>query len=228
MAPASACGAHDDQQKNDEEEDGPKIFLLNPGTLRNGAAGPLVFAGGGLDDRVDTGDHACVVVTGFEMRLDAILGDVFGGDVRNRAFQPVANLEIHLPVVDEDKENRAVAFAFLTDAPVLSDAQRVIVDGRFGLHVFENRDDDLSRVGLFELFEPRIELIANGGRGDAGVVVEVARRFSGNDFGRKRAAEEEQRENQPQKREEPTVHLLVLLKSNWTCGGRSEPAVASK
>jgi transcriptional regulator with XRE-family HTH domain len=135
--------SHDDEQKNNDENDGAKLVFLGSGTLRNGSSGALVVTASCLDERVDSGGHARIVVAVLKIGFDPIFRDVFRGDIGNRAFQPVANLEEHFPVVDKDKENRSVAFALLADFPVLSDAQSVIVNRRLRLHVFVDRDNDL-------------------------------------------------------------------------------------
>lgn len=111
--------------------------------LINRGAGPLVFSVNRGDDRIDPGLQTTCVVSRFEMWLDLIFSDLFAGRIGQRAFQAVADLNKHLAVLYEDKENDAIVFALLPHAPGPSHTNRVIVDGRLRLHLWINGHDHL-------------------------------------------------------------------------------------
>ena len=103
------------------------------------------------------------------------LSDVECRRVRQRAFQAVADLDKHLAVLDEHKENHTITPLLLADAPRLCHALCVISDIRVALHFRKNRDHHL--VGSFSLELSKLLVEARCGffRNNAGVIVEVTR-----------------------------------------------------
>ena len=69
-----------------------------------------------LHDQVDSGLEAAPVIPALKMRLDDALGDVERGDIGQHAFQPVADLDEHLAVLDENEKDGAVIRS-LSDRP---------------------------------------------------------------------------------------------------------------
>ena len=134
--------------------------------------------------KVDSLRKPAFIILGAELRFDMSLGDIERGRIRDRAFQAIADLDEHLAIVDENKEHRAVATIFLSDAPRLRNALRVVRDIGVGLHFAENRHDDLVRSVALELRELLVETRRGAFRNNAGVIVEVTIRLRRNDFGR--------------------------------------------
>src|SRR5205823_12346174 len=83
--------------------------------------------------------------------FDPVFGDIEGGQIRKRAFQAGTELNEHLPVWREDEEHNTVALFFLSNAPRLSDALRVIRNLRVALHFGKDRDHNLVGSFAFEL-----------------------------------------------------------------------------
>src|SRR5260370_34989627 len=91
------------------------------------------------------------------MRFDPVFSDIERGQIRERAFQTVADLNEYLPVLREDEEHSAVALFFLSNAPRLSDATRVIRNLRVALHFGKDHDHNLVGSFAFELGKPFVE-----------------------------------------------------------------------
>ena len=126
------------------------------------------------------------------------LSDVECRGVRQRAFQAVADLDKHLAVLDEHKENHTVAPLLLPHAPRLCHALCVISDIRVALHFGKNRDHHL--VGSFSLELSKLLVEARCGffRNNAGVIIEVRARRWWNYF-RGVRTDREQRDASPEK-----------------------------
>src|SRR5438094_2802255 len=106
------------------------------------------------------------------------LSDVECRRVRQRAFQTVADLDEHLPVLDEYKKNYTVAPLLLADAPRLCHALCVISDIRVALHFRKNRDHHLVGSVPLELSKLLVEGRCGFFRNNAGIIIEVrARRW---------------------------------------------------
>jgi len=88
----------------------------------------FIFAANGLENRIDSDGEAALIVIVSEVRLDLVFRDVKAGHVGQRTFQPVADLDKHLAVLNEHKKNDAIATPFLTNAPRLGYPLRVILD----------------------------------------------------------------------------------------------------
>ncbi len=126
--------------------------------------------------------QSAFVILRPEMRLDVSLSDVEGGHVRQHAFQAIADLDVHLPILDEDEEDRAVTLVFLTDAPGLGDALGIILDRGIRLHLAEDGDHDLVRSLALELRELLVETERGLIRDDVRVIIEISGRFGRNHF----------------------------------------------
>ena len=105
----------------------------------------LVLAADRPKDRIDSGRDPAFVIAIAKMRLDFVFGDVERGDVGQRAFQTVADLDKHLPILNEHEKDDAIATFLLTNTPRLGDTLCVICDIGFALHLREDRDHDLIR-----------------------------------------------------------------------------------
>src|SRR5439155_12186226 len=121
------------------------------------------------------------------------LSDVECRRVRQRAFQTVADLDEHLPVLNEYKKNYTVAPLLLADAPRLCDALCVIGNIRIVLHFRKNRDHHLVGSLSLELSKLFVEPRCGFFRNNAGIIVEVRARRCRNHF-RGVRADREQRE----------------------------------
>ena len=91
-------------------------------------AAALVLAADRFADYINAGSEPSFVVVVTELRLDVIFSDVERGDVRQRAFQSVADLDVHFAVAFKNEQDHAVALLFLSDAPRLRDPLSVIFD----------------------------------------------------------------------------------------------------
>ena len=176
----------DREQKDDDanNENQQSVSAARPALffgLRFSRAG--VFAADCLADQVDPGGQSAFVIIRPKARFDVALGNVESGHVRQRAFQAVSDLNVHLPIFDEDEEDRAVFPVFLAAAPRLRDALGVILDGGIGLHLSENSDQNLIRCFTLELGEPLIETERRLFRDNPSVVVEIAGWFRRNSLG---------------------------------------------
>ena len=119
--------------------------------FRRCAPGPAILPSSCLEDGVDSGGQARVEIALAEPRFDLLLNNRFGRCVRNSSFQPISDLQVNLPVLDEDKENRPVVFALLADSPSLSDPDGVVLDGGIRLHLGIDHDHDLAGIRPFEI-----------------------------------------------------------------------------
>ena len=81
------------------------------------------------DDPVDAGGNPAGEIAGLEFRRDDLVDDAFGGDVGQRAFEAVADLDAQLAVVLGDDEQRAVVDLLAADLPGFRDAERKLLDG---------------------------------------------------------------------------------------------------
>ena len=74
------------------------------------------------DHPVDAGRDAAGEIAGPEFRRDDLVDDPPRGDVGERAFEAVADLDAQMPVVLGDDEDRAVVDLLAADLPGLGDA----------------------------------------------------------------------------------------------------------
>ena len=81
------------------------------------------------DHPVDTGGNAAGEIAGLEFRRDVLVDDALGGDVGERAFEAVADLDAQAAVVLGDDEQRAVVDLLAADLPGLRDPDRELLDG---------------------------------------------------------------------------------------------------
>ncbi len=154
--------------------------------------------------RVGAGDRA---VDGVEPRRDAVRGASLaeargddvpengGGDrVGEPALEPVADLDAHLPVVEEDEEDDAVVEALLADPPRLGQPDRVALEA-LALERAEDGDHHLVAAGGLPGRELLLEAVPVGGGQRARVVVDapVGRRRNGK---RRRARRGQQHQEQ--------------------------------
>src|SRR5690606_18525450 len=80
------------------------------------------------DDVVDGGGNAAGEVAGAEGRRHRVLDDQLRVQVGQRAFQPVADLDAHAPVVAGDEKQDAVILAGLAETPVPEQAVGIRLD----------------------------------------------------------------------------------------------------
>jgi hypothetical protein len=151
--------------------------------VSHGPAGAFVLATGGGENGVNARNHAGIEVTGGKTRFDPLLNDALGDGVWDSALQAVANLEEHLPILNEHEQHGTVVLALLPYRPGLRHPNRVVLNGGFGLHLGKDGDNDLARVATLEILQLTIQLIGDRRRDNSGVVIEVARRFGRDHFG---------------------------------------------
>ena len=161
-------------------------------------SGAFVLALCRLHDRRDTGAQAAGIIALAKVRLQFVFQDAFGYRIRQRAFQAIADLQVHLVILDEHEQHRAVALFFLSDAPRFRDADGVILDGRIRLHLREDRDENLVGGLALELLQLLVEFARDGGRDNVRVVVEVSFGNRRDDFRRLRGDCAQQHEQEPE------------------------------
>ena len=80
------------------------------------------------DDPVDAGIDPLGELALLEQRRHGLGDDPMRGHVGQHAFEAVADLDAHLPVVLGDQEDRAVVLALVPDLPRVGDADRIRFD----------------------------------------------------------------------------------------------------
>ena len=80
------------------------------------------------DDPVDAGGNAAGEIPAPEFRRDDLVDDALGGDVGQRAFEAVADLDAQLAVVLGDDQQRAVVDLLAPDLPGFGDPDRILLD----------------------------------------------------------------------------------------------------
>ncbi len=98
---------------------------------------------GGLGD-------AAAVVAGAEPRHQVLLDDAVGGGVGNRAFQPIAGLDAHPPIVLGHHQQYAVVHALAADLPLIEHALGVLLD-RFRRSGRDHQHLQLAALALLQL-----------------------------------------------------------------------------
>src|SRR6185503_18143582 len=119
--------------------------------------------------------------------------------VGESALQPIADLDPHLPVVEEDQEDDAVVEALLADAPCLGEPDRIVLEA-LPLEGAEDRDHHLVAAALLTLGEACLQAIAIGRRQRAREIVDPpggrGRDGQGAHHGRQQDGEEGERDRQ--------------------------------
>jgi hypothetical protein len=147
-------------------------------------------------DRVEPGLEPVRQPPLAEPRSDHVPDDRRGDGVGQGRLQPVAHLEPHLPVVQEDQEDHAVVEPLLADPPRLGETDGEVLEV-LAFERPEDRHDDLVRAALLPAGELLLEAVAVGGRQRAGVVVHPPRRRRGDRQGaRGEGGDEQQQEGE--------------------------------
>ena len=170
-APAGLGEAHEaerqrggrDQKKADERDAGDRRPARRP-PGRSGV-GPR---DGGLDG-VQPGRDPLSQPALPESRRHHVADDRGGDRVGQGRLEAVADLEAHLPVVEEDHEDDAVVEPLPADPPRLGQADRELLEA-LAAERAEDGDDDLVRALALAGGQPRLEPVALG-RGEGPRVV---------------------------------------------------------
>ena len=104
------------------------------------------------DDPLDAGGNSAGEIAGPEFRRDDLVDDALGGDVGERAFEAVADLDAQLAVVLGDDQQRAVVDLLAPDLPGLRDPDRILLD-RLGLGGRHDQHRDLAALPRLEGLE---------------------------------------------------------------------------
>ena len=81
------------------------------------------------DHPLDAGGNAAGEIAAPEFRRDDLVDDALGGDVGQRAFEAVTDLDAQMAVVLGDDQQRAVVDLLAADLPGFGDPDRVLLDG---------------------------------------------------------------------------------------------------
>src|SRR4029077_3925442 len=92
-------------------------YVMGSFSFRNDLMGAFVFSGDRFADRIDSDLQAALIIAGDKLRLDLVLSDIEGCEIRQRALQTVADLDVHFAVLDEHEQDDAVPFVFLAHFP---------------------------------------------------------------------------------------------------------------
>ena len=95
-------------------------------SFSNRFSSACVFSANRLKDRIDPFGESAFVIVVPKMWFDPMFGDVECSNVWKRAFEAVARLDEHFPVLGEDEQDDTVALFFLPNAPGLRDPLGVI------------------------------------------------------------------------------------------------------
>src|SRR5262249_10898193 len=128
-------------EDEEQEQERERIDRRLRGSLRSPR---LVRPGDGLIDRVEPGADAVGEMSLAEAWRHDIPQDRRGDRVRHVRLETIADLETHLPVVDEDQEDDAVVEALLPDAPGLRQPDGEVLEA-LALERLEDGHHDLVR-----------------------------------------------------------------------------------
>src|SRR5450830_317187 len=118
--PPGGDGAADQNRQQEEEEEADGRAAHRSRGVREGTRSlAVVLAPGRGNHRVDRGFEPARVIAGAELRREHVFKDVLARGIGQRAFEPVANFDSGLAVLDEDEEQGAVVELLLAHAPRL-------------------------------------------------------------------------------------------------------------
>src|SRR5262245_34544945 len=135
---------NDDREEprdDDEEERERHEALAAPTGGRRRWLG-LVGARDGLLDGGEAGPNTLGDLPFPKARRHHLAQDLARQRIRQPGLEPIAHLEPHLPVIDEDEEDDAVVQALLPDTPGLGEPDRVVLEA-LPFERAEDRDHDL-------------------------------------------------------------------------------------
>ena len=138
----------EEDNKHNEESDAAQYEddrhgVAAAGRLGNRVACAFVFAPGRGENRGHACAQAAVEIAVAEPRLQLVINDLLGQRIRQRAFQAVADLQIHLMVLDEHEQHRPVVLRLLPHLPRLGHSHGIVLDGGVRLHLRIHRHQDL-------------------------------------------------------------------------------------
>lgn len=128
-------------EKHKARDQGVSFFELI--TLANCFPCSLVFATDRLEDRINPIGESALVVTLAKARVDTALANVERGNVWQRAFQSVADLNRGLAIGDENEQDDAVALVLLPNGPGVSDPLAIGGNVIVALHFWKHGDHNL-------------------------------------------------------------------------------------
>src|ERR1700753_2873931 len=129
--PPEQAAEHSGGDENAEDEEGIEqfldircrpIILLRLGRRQR-------FAVDHLDNSIDARPDAAGEINALEFRHDELVDDALAGDIGQRAFEPIADLDAKLVVVLGDQQDRAVIDPLAPDLPGIRAADRILFDG---------------------------------------------------------------------------------------------------
>src|SRR3546814_417375 len=166
----------DEEEKDDEadEHQPPEIALVGAvAFLRGGglrARGRLL--GRKLDllgDRVDASLDTAGIISGLELRCHHVADDPARQRVGQDRFEPIADRDIHPPLVRRDQEDDAVILPLAADPPGTAELVAIIADV-MAFEAADGRDDELVPGLFLEIEKLRVERGFLGRRDDAGLI----------------------------------------------------------
>ena len=115
----------DQHQKNDHQKnDDRKRNAL--ALIQTRAARALIFTLGRGDHRFNACHDCLLAIIGTQARGDHLFDDLLATRIGQRAFEAIANMDSDFPIVDEEKQNRAVILALFPGLPCIKDPLREI------------------------------------------------------------------------------------------------------
>ena len=107
---------------------------------------------------VHTCADATVVIAVLEPGGDDFIDDTLAGDVSERTFESIADLDPHSPIVPGNEQERAVVDALAPQLPSLGDPNRVLLD-RLGLGGRHDQNGNLAALARLEGSEPLFQCL---------------------------------------------------------------------
>src|SRR5262249_21153190 len=102
------------------------------------------------DHPVEAGRDAAGEIAGLEFRRDVLVDDALGGDVGQRAFEAIADLDTEVTVVLGDDEHGTVVDLLAADLPGFRRAERELLD-RFTVRRRHDEYRDLAALPRLEI-----------------------------------------------------------------------------
>ena len=108
---------------------GNRPSRLSPGRCHLRSGGGSSSPSATLHDLLQSGADAAVDIALPEQRRDGVADDAPGGDIGQRAFQPVAHFNAHGAVLQCHQQQHAIIGFLAAQLPGLGHAQRILLDG---------------------------------------------------------------------------------------------------
>src|SRR5262249_571438 len=156
-------GAHEETRKQIHSPRAPRARDGNSGKRRT-----LDDGGNGADACLDSS----IEIVGPKPGPHVVVEDLSRPEVRELAFEAVADLDPHLAVVSRDEQKNPVVDALAAEFPGLGHADGILLEG-FALEARNHEHSDLGPGPRLQVAKLRFQTLARGGRERAGEIVDA-------------------------------------------------------